>query len=74
MKVNFENVAKEELFCNIRVGGCFAVDLNTPDQMICMRICLDHIAIDLQTGKILCFTDEDEVVPLKAEIRARLGG
>ncbi len=74
MDIKFENVAKTVLFCNIQIGECFAVDLNTPDEMVCMRIYLDHNAVELQTGEIVCFTDDDEVVPVEAELKVRLGG
>jgi hypothetical protein len=74
MDIRFENVVKKKFFCNIQVGECFAVDLYTPNAMVCMRICLDHNAVELQTGEIVCFTDDDEVVPLDAELKVRQGG
>ena len=77
MDVKFENNLKTELFCNIEVGECFVVDLNTPDQMICMKAFnggYGEIAVDLEGGEILFFDDDEEVIPLKVEIVARLGG
>lgn len=79
MKVNFENGVKTELFCNIQAGECFVVDLNTTDQMICMKVwgCNNpqkHNAVDLQGGEIFSFDDDEEVIPIYSELKVRLGG
>lgn len=78
MNVRFENEVKTELFFNVGVGDCFAVDLNTPDQMICMRITgsgdgLDN-AVELQSGEVLHFDDDESVTPIKAVLNVRFGG
>jgi len=79
MKVDFNREAIErEPFDNIEVGECFVVDLDTPDQTICIKIMgagdeLDN-AVDLQGGSALHFDDDEEVVPLSAELKVRLGG
>lgn len=79
MDVKFENTVKTELFCNIEVGECFVVDLNTPDQLICMKTFRDNFsnevnAVDLQCGETFHFDNDEEVIPIKVEITARLGG
>ncbi len=78
MNVRFENEIKVELFCNIGIGDCFAVDLNTPDQLICMRImgCGDEWdnAVELQNGEAVHFDDDEKVIPIKAELKVRFGG
>lgn len=79
MDVKFKNVLKTELFCNIQVGECFVVDLNTPDQMICMKTFRDDFShevnvVDLEGGETFHFDDDEEVIPVKVEITARLGG
>ena len=78
MDISFENVVKKELFCNIGVGECFADDLNTLDQIICMKImgASDEVdnAVDLQSGEILHFDDDEEVVLIDAELKVRLNG
>jgi hypothetical protein len=79
MDIKFKNVAKTELFCNIEVGECFVVDFNTPDQIICMKTFEDPVGgdantVDLQTGEVYHFDDDEEVIPLKVQITARLGG
>jgi hypothetical protein len=78
MDIKFENAFKKELFCNIGVGECFAVDLSTPDEMICMRImgCGDESdnAVELQSGEAVHFDDDEEVILIDAELKVRLGG
>lgn len=74
MDIKFENSLKTELFCNIEVGECFVVDLNTPDQIICMKTFGEVNAVDLQGGETFHFDDDEEVIPIKVEITARLGG
>jgi len=79
MDVKFENSLKTELFFNIGVGECFAVDLNTPDQMICMKTLDDPYtgrfnAVELEGGQIFHFEDDEEVIPIKVELKVWLGG
>lgn len=74
MDVKFKNSLKTELFCNIEVGECFVVDLNTPDQIICMKTFGEVNTVDLQGGETFHFDDDEEVIPIKVEITARLGG
>ena len=77
MDIKFENTFKKELFCNIGVGECFADDLNTPDEMICMKIMgagdeMDN-AVELQSGEVLHFDDDEEVILIDTELKVRLG-
>ena len=78
MDVKFENKVKKELFCNIQVGECFVVDLFTPDEMICMRMYQpensEDNAVELLSGEVYHFDDDEEVVPIKTELTVRLGG
>ena len=74
MNISYENKNKTELFCNILLGECFAVDINTPDQMICMRVwgeCDEYSAVDLESGKFLCFDYNEKVVPIKTELKVK---
>lgn len=78
MNIKFENVVKTELFCNIGAGECFATDINTPDQLICMKVMgsgdeFDN-AVELQSGEIIHFDDGEEVIPIRAELKVRMGG
>lgn len=78
MDIKFEHAFKKELFYKIGVGECFAVDINTPDEMFCMKIMgagdeFDN-AVELQSGEILHFDDDEEVVLIDTELKVRLGG
>ena len=78
MKVDFNREgSKEQMFFNIAVGECFVVDLDTPDQTICMKTFEGDSAsnaVDLQSGETLYFGDGERVIPLKAELKVRLDG
>ena len=78
MDIRFENRFKTELFCNIGVSECFAIDLNTPDEMICMRLMRygneSDNAVELQSGETVHFDDDEEVILIDAELKVRLGG
>lgn len=76
MKINFNREEiKEQFFCNVLVGECFAVDLNTPNQAIYIKIWGGKSnAADLLTGEAVHFEDNEEVILLEAELKVRLGG
>ncbi len=78
MKIEFNREKiREEMFCNIAIGECFVVDLDTPDQIICMKTFGDGVdgsAVDLQGGEVLFFEDAERVIPLDAELKVRPGG
>ena len=78
MDVKFENKIRTELFCNIQAGECFATDLNTPDQIICMKVWGDIYgdanAVGLEAGTLLYFEDDEIVTPIKTELKVRLDG
>lgn len=76
MDNKFEITFKKELFYNIGVGECFAVDLSTPDEMICIKAYSSgygEIAVNLKSGEVLFPDDDEEVIPIKAELQVRLG-
>lgn len=78
MDIKFENKIKTELFCNIMVGECFAVDLHTPDEIICMKVydTKDFVknAVELQSGELYYFDGDEEVIPVNTELTVRLVG
>lgn len=77
MDIRFENNNKTELFCNIEVGECFVVDAHTPDEAVCIKAYScghGEIAVNLNSGVVLFPEDDDEVIPIRTELKVRLDG
>jgi len=75
MNIKFDNNPISTVcFRDILRGECFAIDFNTPNQLICMKTynydTNDSVnAIDLRDGEKYNFSNDTEVVPLNAELK-----
>lgn len=74
MELDFKGIHRTEFFMNIDYGNCFIVMPNTSDQMVCMKVFNERgrdYAVSVKSGITYNFADNEEVIPIKTELKVK---